>query len=190
MKFTKLFSLIIIPLSLFSCNLDNENSDIAEEIKIAESVIYNFKQYSVKKGKIQYIITADKAETFEEDDKTIIYNMTFSQFDKEKKEVATGKAEKVEYNVESENAIIDGDVIFTSKTEGVSVSSTWLDWNNEKKILKGKNDVPVKLEKESGTILEGKGFQAEVETKTISFSNGMKGVFVPENKKDDKDEEK
>ena len=183
----KVFILLFI-FTLFSCRIDKDESDIAEEIKIAESVIYNFEQYSIKKGKLQYKIKAEKAESFLKDEITIIHNMEFSQYDKEKKLVATGKAKRVEYSMDSENALIDGEVEFVSITEGVTVSSIWLDWDNEKKILKGKEDVAVILQKKSGTTLEGKGFEAQIETKTISFSNGMQGVFVPEDDEEKNDE--
>lgn len=191
MMFKKTLYILTLLGTLFSCDITGENTDVAEEIQIAETVIYDFRQVKVEKGRVLYEIEAERAETFAEEDMTKIYNMKFEQYDKDKELSAEGQATLVDYNIENENATVDGEMSFTSNTEGVTLTSSWLDWNNEKKTLTGKDDIPVRLEKKSGTVLEGRGFQAITDTKTVSFSNGMEGVFVPdkdEKESDDEDE--
>lgn len=171
---------------LMACDIDTDASP-AESIEIAETIVYELNQIKVEKGRVLYEIDAERAETYAAEDLTRIFNMEFTQYDKDGKVVAEGNASKVEYNVETENAVVDGEMQFASVTEGVTLVSSWLEWNNEKKTLTGKDDVPVRLEKESGTVLEGMGFQALTDTKTVSFSKGMKGVFVPDKKSENED---
>lgn len=177
---------LLFPFSFFfiiftlSCNVSGESGELAEEIKIAETVLNDFRQVKVKKGRPLYEIKAEKAETFSKENLMKLYNMEFVQFNKGKKNVSEGTAERVDFNIDSENAIANGNMEFKSLTEKVTVRSQWLRWENKEKILTGREDLPVELEKEGGTHLKGKGFKAVAETKTVTFSKGMKGIFVPE----------
>lgn len=162
-----------------SCDVSGENTDVAKEIKIAETVINDFTQVKIKHGRPLYEIKAQKAETFTQENNMRVYDVQFSQFDKNKEVASDGVATKVDFNKNSENATIEGYMRFHSKKEKVYLESQWLDWNNDKKRLTGKSDIPVKIEREDGTVLEGNGFTAITDSKTITFSNGMKGVFLP-----------
>lgn len=166
------------------CAVSGESGEVAEEIKIAETVLSNFRQVKVKKGRPLYEVKAEKAETFSKENLMKVYNMEMTQYGKENKIASKGIAERVDFNTDSENAVVSGNMEFKSLTEKVTLRSQWLRWENKEKILMGRDDIPVALEKEGGTHLEGKGFKAVTETKTITFSRGMKGVFVPEKAED------
>lgn len=179
-----LFFYFLILLTWLSCDVSGENTDVAQEIKIAETVINDFRQVKIKNGRPLYEIKAQKAETFIKENNMRVYGVEFSQFDKNQEVVSDGIATKVDFNTSSENATIEGYMRFHSKKEKVYIESQWLDWNNERKRLTGKSDIPVKIEKEDGTVLEGSGFSATTDNKTITFSNGMKGVFIPQKEKE------
>lgn len=185
----KVLNIFISAFFLFSCDVTGDNTDVAKEISIAETVIKDFRQVRVEKGRAVYEVNAKRAESFSEEQLTKIYDLVFKQFDKDEQVATEGTALQVDYNIETENATVNGEMDFHSLSEGVRLKSTWLEWENEKKTLTGKTDIPVRLEKDGGTILEGKGFKAYTDTKTVLFENGMWGIFIPEDNDDTTGEE-
>ncbi len=179
MKNTKFFIFSLI-LPLFACDITGDNTDVASEIKIAETVIYDFRQVKIEKGRPIYEVEGELGETFTKDQLMKITGVEFKQYDKEQVVTTEGTATSVNFKTDTENATLIGKMKFQSNTEGISLESEWLDWQNEEKILKGDTENPVRLKKDSGTILEGKGFRAYADTKTAYFDNGMTGVIIPE----------
>lgn len=170
----------LILFALFSCDVSGDNTDIATEIQIAETVIYDFRQVRIEKGRPVYEIRAKRGETFTGEQVMKVFDARFKQYDKERKIITEGTATQADYHIDSEDATLIGPMDFRSNTEKVRLQSTWLNWESETKIVSGNDNDAVRLEKENGTHLRGKGFKAYTETKTVYFNNGMTGVFIPE----------
>jgi len=75
-------------------------------------------------------------------------------------------------------AVPRADVIITNPTH----YAVALDWEREHRFARGGPDASVAVEKDDGSRIEGRGFEADFRTHTIRFTSGVSGTVVTEEK--------
>ena len=125
-------------------------------------------------------ITAESAETYRKKKETILSGITFIEYDNEGKIITTGTADSAIFFTDTEDAELKGGLYFYSSNEKAKVYSEYLYWNNEERVLIGKPEDTVRLERDSGSIISGKEFIANFKINEFVFNKSVTGVFVTE----------
>jgi len=183
------FAIFFFLFSLFiSCSLDYSSAIIAEDLseKVPETTLINFKQIKVENGKITRKVTAGSAENYTKTKQTIFLNLQFFDYNKNGEITTEGKADKVIFKTDSEDAEISGNIYFYSHTENTEIFAEILIWKNKEKILSSQPDKLVRLyRKKDNSFIMGKGFEADLRLKQIVFINGVTGRYSESKKQDE-----
>jgi LPS export ABC transporter protein LptC len=190
MEKNKARSLIVyfLPLLFFvGCSLDYSQAALPEDLseKVPETVLIKLKQTSVDNGRIKRMIEADKAENFTKAKQTVFENLHYIEYDVDGSRIVEGKANHAVYETESENAELSGSIWFHSYTEKTSIYAESLSWKNKEKLLTSKPEFLVRLVKEDGSQIQGRGFETDLRLKQIVFSQGVSGVYKEKEKMKD-----
>jgi len=163
---------------MFSCSVkyEDQNKEVVKSQEVPDTMMENFKLIKMKKNVPYVEVLAKKAEIFDSQNRTLLYNTEFIEYDGHKQNVVTrGKADIVEYFNDTENATLTGNLNFYSKKEEIEISGESILWNSDlKSIGSGENDLMF-LKKDDGSILEGYGFNADLKHSTFFFSGSVNG---------------
>jgi LPS export ABC transporter protein LptC len=183
-NFSFIYLVSLFFILFISCSLDYSPAMVAEDLseKVPETVLINFKQTKVENGKISRQVSASRAENYTKTKQTIFLNVQFLDYDKNGEIVTEGKADKVVYKTDTENAEIYGNIYFYSHTEKTEIFAETLIWKNKEKLLTSQPDKLVRVfKKEDNSFIQGRGFETDLRLKQIVFTNGVSGRYV-ENK--------
>lgn len=177
-----IFLPIVIIILLSCCSMDYEEASVAEDLSedIPNTVLFNVTHTIVNDGVPTYRIQAARAESYEKLNKTVLIDAYFQELNAEGEVITEGLADSIVFFTESEDAEMEGNIEFYSATEETYIEAEFLTWEHERKILKGREDSGVYLEKSTGSKVRGKGFEAELKEKSLRFTGDVEGVYVEE----------
>ena len=173
-------NLLFISFILRSCTHNYEDSVMDDEFseKTPESIVYNFKEVVIKEGKPSYILEADKAATYGETKSIVFTDLYFIEYNS-KGEVATeGACIEAEYFFNTDNIEFRKKMVLSGSEQGFFIEGEYLFWDNELRLLSGKGNTPVRIRDRDGSFIKGNGFLSSAETRSFSFSEGIKGKYV------------
>ena len=131
-----------------------------------------------KNGKLSLELEAARAETYGAAPKTILTDAHFIEYDDQGGKATEGRAQKVIYHTDTENAEISGSVNVHSASEKGEVSAESLSWTNKEKRLVAPPDERVTIRKDDGSSISGRGFQGDFRTRQVIFSGPVQGTYV------------
>lgn len=168
------------------CTFDYEEGRIAEDLDetVPETVLREFTQVRMYKGRPQYRVYGSRAETYGKKKETVAENVLFQEFGSEGEIVTEGSAERITYFTETENAELEGNLDFYSADEEAGIEGDYLYYNDEENTLSGKPEERIIMEKKDGSSLSGRGFAVNISEKEIRFSSGVEGIWVEEDEED------
>jgi len=177
---------LLIAVLFTSCKLNYKEADITETLadEIPNSILENFSQTVVENGNVSYFLSADYAETYNSKRVTYFDNIGFREYTAEGKTGTEGAAEKAVHYSDTDNIVFDGRIILNSESQNFVVKSDYLEWNNEKKILKSMDKTHVVIEQGEETKVEGYGFIADAQGKSFTFLENAAGRFVEDEETD------
>ncbi len=172
--------LLLSCLLAFGCSLDYRGVMVATTMpeNVPDTVLDDLTTTSVRGASAYFRIEAGHAETFGRKNETILTSVKFQEFDKNGKAVTEGSADRVVYHTDTRNAELSGNLKVYSSTEDAHVSADYLYWNDDDKTLQGRPGSVVVITKDSGSLIEGTGFSAEIRTRTVRFSGAVRGTWV------------
>jgi hypothetical protein len=91
---------------------------------------------------------------------------------------AEGRANSAVFHTDTESAELSGSVSFRSAHEGVTVTSGYLAWNGQTRVLGSRAETVTELKKDDGSGLSGSGFSADAARRTFAFHNRATGQYV------------
>jgi LPS export ABC transporter protein LptC len=180
--------ILFIPVFLFfaGCSLDYKSAFESEKLaeKIPETILINFKHIVVDDNKKVFQIEAERAMIFKKNKLTSLTNVHFYEYDYEGNIVTEGWADNARFFRDTENAEIWGDVYFYSAKEGAEIYTPSLTWEKETKILQSKPEELVRINKDDGSFIQGRGFMADLRRKSVSFLSNVWGKIVREDEEE------
>ena len=147
---------------------------------IPDSELEEFTYTIVRGGSPTYLLEADLAQFYQEREETHLEGLIFRELDTEGSLVTEGTADEAIYFTATENAELEGSLSFFSAIEEATINSDYLYWDAENKLLVGRADREVSIRSESGSGLDGVGFQADIRRRFVDFSGEVSGTFVPD----------
>ncbi|MCQ2603576.1 MAG: LPS export ABC transporter periplasmic protein LptC [Spirochaetia bacterium] len=176
--------IILAAVMCTGCSLNYEEADISDTFseQLPNSVLFNFSQTVVENRNISYSIAADRAALYDQQGITYFDNIIFREYDDKGQTGTEGAAEKAIYNTNNDNIIFDGKLIINAIKQDFIVRSDYIEWDNEKKIMKSLDNTKVSIEQGDGTRIEGTGFIADASGKSFTFLEKTEGKFIDEDK--------
>jgi hypothetical protein len=175
--YLQLFFLVFI---FASCSHDYKGTIIDEEIseKIPNVVMVNFKEVSVRKGKIAYIVKAKRAEMFDKQNLTSVKDLQFYEYGSDNSLAAEGEVSAADFYTDSENIVFKESFRIYSAAEEYYINGTNISWNNAEKKLVADDEDEVTIGKDSGSFIKGKGFYSYASDKSFGFTKGVEGHYI------------
>ncbi|HOX17864.1 MAG TPA: hypothetical protein PKW82_05355 [Spirochaetales bacterium] len=144
-----------------------------------ELLLTGARHRSIADGKVVFRVEAERAEIHESKGYTILFDARFVEYAKDGSVATEGRADRIRIDTATEDAEIEGNVVFTSAREKASFSTTRLAWNAAERRLAGGDDALVTVRTEDGTELRGAGFEADAARGTFLFGEDVAGSFTP-----------
>ena len=175
---------LTLTILIASCSIDYGDNSLPDKLleDVPDNILYDFIYTKNEDSHKSLSIYAHKAEIFEEKQQTILSGVVFQQFDNNSNITAEGKAEKGILFTSNDNVEISGEIVIYSSQEEAELATSYLFWNKDAKILEGKSDTGIKITRDSGTVISGKGFTGDMTTKTYSLNSDVTGEYVYDQK--------
>ena len=171
--------LALLCAALTSCSLDYEQLQMAEERdeSVPETVISDAEFTVVRTGARSFRISAERAETYPERQEQILSGLSFEELGAGGEVITTGRADRAVHETDTDDVTMSGNISFYSSEYEARVTTDYLHWNNEEKLLRGRDDGEVRLELDSGSVVEGTGFEADMRRSIARFAQSVQGVL-------------
>jgi LPS export ABC transporter protein LptC len=160
----------ILSILLFN-QCEKEVDDSKQEEQVPDIVLENFSLTETQKGKKLWTLNASLALVY---DDIINVESVAIQFCDEKQEVfSVMNAPGGLLNIKTRNILV-GDSVVVYTNDSTKLFTDSLFWQNDsQKIL---TNCPVKIYKQNGTVIEGKGLRADPYLKKIEIISETKGI--------------
>lgn len=167
---------------LTGCEFDYGDPVLAEDIDegIPDTELYELSHTRMDGAIPLFFIEAEHSAHFEKQGLTRFKNLRFEERDKEGALVTSGRADQGLMHVDSGDIEISGNLHFFYARETLRIEADYLYWSDEEKSLTGQEGEPVRLSKENGTYLQGRGFTADLRRRSVHFSRGVEGAWFAE----------
>lgn len=174
---TKTFGFFLLFIVITGCSLDYDSS-VTESLdeSIPTSRLYGVKRVQVQEGQPKVTFEAEEAVVWEKREETELFDFVFNEFGEQRDIITRGEADYLiitDYN----DAEIEGNIYGYSVRNEASVEADNLKWTDEKRLLSSRDESVVSIEMDNGSLLEGRGFNADLYTNTTTFSSGIGGVL-------------
>jgi LPS export ABC transporter protein LptC len=161
------------------CSLDYQLADDAKTAEgIPDTVAIGLVHKVHRGGRLSLQLEASRAETYNATNTTILSQAHFVEYDGEGATATEGKADKVVFHSDTENAEISGSVRVRSSSESGDVSAQSLAWLNKEKKLTAPADDKVTISRDDGTFITGRGFVGDFRSRQVTFSGPVEGRYV------------
>ncbi len=173
---------MVLTFFVLSCSLDYRSEFESEKLKeqIPDTILINFKHIVVEDNKKIFQIEAKQAMIFNKNRETVLKDIHFMEFDKTGEIVTEGFADNARFHSDTENAEIWGSVYFYSAREGAGLTTDSLSWDKDSRVLKADPEDLVRIDKDDGSFIQGKGFMADMRRKSVLFMSQVWGEIVRE----------
>jgi LPS export ABC transporter protein LptC len=140
----------------------------------------NVEYVRVRDGDPVVRFRAQLAERYENRQTMELQNFSFEQFYAHGDEVnATGRAGSALVELESGNIQLENSIIISVDSEDITIETENLSWEDEKRILAGRDeDTVVDIQRSDGTLFSGRGFTADARSRTWAFNGGVEGIYI------------
>ncbi|MDR0598177.1 MAG: LPS export ABC transporter periplasmic protein LptC, partial [Treponema sp.] len=189
-KTGKLFLAFCLAVFVFGrCTFDYGDA-VSENDDQADIVMENVEYVRIRDGDPVVRFRAQQAERYETRQTMELQNFSFEQFYDHGNEVnATGSAGSGLVNLDSGNIQLERSIIIAVDSEDITIETDRLSWEDEKRILAGSDEHTVDIQRSDGTVFSGRGFSADVRSRTWAFAGGVEGSYVDTEEDDEGEEE-
>ena len=165
---------------LASCSLDYESARLEAQLpeKLPDTVATDLVHRVVKNSRTALEVTADRAETWDAQHRTVLDAVSFVEYDQAGAMAVEGSAGRVVFHTDTEDAEISGRVRVHSAVEAADIETEELAWKSKPRLLTAPDHDRVVITKDDGSRLEGTGFVGDFRRREIVFNGPVKGTYV------------
>jgi LPS export ABC transporter protein LptC len=175
---------------VISCSLDY-GAALGEDLdeRIPDTVIFNFVHTIVENGSPRFRLSAQRAEAFRSARTLKLVGVVFVEYDPVVPMpnggrsmavpvvAAEGRADSAVFNTETESADLTGNVRVRSARDGVAVSSAFIRWDGEARLLEGPSESVTTIQDDDGSRVSGAGFKADAARRSFEFTERATGSY-------------
>ena len=165
---------------LASCSLDYEGSSLEEGMpeRLPDTVATGLVHRVVKNSRTVLELTADRAETWDAQHRTVIDGASFVEYDQAGTMAVEGSAGRVVFHTDTEDAEISGRVRVYSAREEAGIETEALAWQSKPRLLTAPVHDRVIISSDDGSRLEGTGFVGDFRRREFVFTGPVQGTYV------------
>jgi len=181
--------MLLVAALVFACSLDyRENAEVNE---LAESIpqlsFKNFIHTSVEGTRLTFQLEAQTAQLFNKKKITVLKGVRFIKYNSDGKPSLEGQADKAIIYNETENAEIEGNIIFYIYSEKITFYADDLQWDSKAKLLTSNSGKIVKITKDDGSFIQGSYFISDGRRRTLSYEGPVYGRYFFDEENSDKE---
>ena len=165
---------------LASCSLDYEGASLEEGMpeRLPDTVATGLVHRVVKNSRTVLELTADRAETWDAQHRTVIDGASFVEYDQAGTMAVEGSAGRVVFHTDTEDAEISGRVRVYSAREEAGIETEALAWQSKPRLLTAPVHDRVIISSDDGSRLEGTGFVGDFRRREFTFTGPVQGTYV------------
>ena len=165
---------------LSSCSLDYESTLLDERAAegLPDTVATGIVHRVVKNSRTLLELTADRAETWDAQHRTVIDGASFVEYDQAGTMAVEGSAGRVVFHTDTEDAEISGRVRVYSALEEAGIETEALAWKSKPRLLTAPAHDRVIISSDNGSRLEGTGFVGDFRRREFAFTGPVQGTYV------------
>jgi LPS export ABC transporter protein LptC len=173
---------VVLCLLLAGCSLDYRPLQGAEQLReeTPDAILINFTHTVVSGGALVRTLQAERAEIYDRKKETHLQKVYWVEYDEDGGLLSEAWADRAVWRPEREEAEVYGNIRLHSFEDRAWIHAQSLFWAGEGRVLTSRPEEPVVLEKENGSRVEGKGFQADFRRRRIEFAFQVQGTYVSE----------
>ena len=173
-------SCLIFAVLLTACSFDYGAGDGLEDEK-PDIVMENIEYARVRGGSLLARFQAEHAERWENRQVMQLRTFTFEQMEDQGETVnVEGSAGAAEVQLGSGDIVLSGGVKVSIESEDIIINTSRLEWKDNEKALSAGEENEVEVQRSDGTNFTGRGFSADIRSRTWSFSGYVEGTYVEE----------
>jgi LPS export ABC transporter protein LptC len=167
-------------LLLGGCSLDYNPARLEEEIaaEVPDTVLTDFRHTIMSGDQAWVVLEAQRAESYEKRKEIVLTQVRFREYDAKGELVSEALADRAVFHTDSENASADGSITIRSPKEKASLSADSFVWTRQGRTLEADPQASVRLDKEDGSYVEGRGFRADFRRRRVEFTRRAQGRYV------------
>ena len=174
-------------LLLAACSFDygEGQGDMDEKPDI---VMENIEYVRVRGGNVLARFQAEHAERWEERQTMELRNFTFEQMEDQGEKVnVEGNATTAKVQLDSGDISLSGGVWINIESEDITLSTEELEWKDKEKTIYCGVDDEVDVGRSDGTSFTGRGFSADIRSRTWVFTGEVKRTYVEKDEEEDEE---
>ena len=171
-----------------ACSLDYGES-LAENLDegVPDTVVFGFSHTVVENGSPRFRIEAGRGESYQSRNLMKLDAVRFIEYADDGSGTTEGRAGSADFYTDTESAELSGDVRFYDASEGVTITSGYLKWDGEARLLESRAETITTISDDDGTRLSGSGFSADAARRSFTFGNRADGRYVEPVRQDDRE---
>ncbi len=149
--------------------------------------MHEFEYVKVENDELRVRLQGERGERWEEEERLAVSQARFAQYGEDPDiPAASGRAGQASVSLKTGNMILSGGVQLYLEEEGTIIETGELQWFDESKVLISPDNSWVLLKDEDGSLLSGRGFGADIRSRSWEFAGEIKGSYILEdsNKED------
>ena len=166
--------------ALASCSLDYDSAlfDDPATGQLPDTVATDLVHRVVRNSRTSLEVTADRAETWDAQHRTVIDGASFVEYDQAGTMAVEGSAGRVVFHTDTEDAEISGRVRVYSAREEAGIETEALAWKSKPRLLTAPVHDRVIISSDNGSRLEGTGFVGDFRRREFVFTGPVQGTYV------------
>jgi LPS export ABC transporter protein LptC len=162
-----------------ACSFDYGNSAVAAANEEPSATFVDFKHTVYSQGTKILELSANRAESYDADSKTLLFGVSFTEYDRSTGKVSTrGSADEATFYNATESAEFYGSIHIESVSNNAVLTAEHLSWNGKDKLLSSGLDRDVEIQRGDGSWVRGAGFLANARRRSFSFKGSVEGAVV------------
>ncbi|HKL59766.1 MAG TPA: LPS export ABC transporter periplasmic protein LptC [Sphaerochaeta sp.] len=170
--------LALLVLSLSSCSMERDIPLSSKSYEYPDISLTEATYILGRSGESPLTITASEIAIYEKTNQAQIKGLQFSQLDKEKNPVLSGRADSASVNTETYDARLFGNILVTQEEEDFTIEAEQLLWLHDEQVIQSTEGNPVRIVFDGGQTLEGSGFKGNLKSGTYEFTQPTQGVLI------------
>lgn len=171
-----------IALLTASCTIDYESALVLDERPedIPQTILTMARLTIQRQDQREFRVAAGRVESYPELEEQRFWDFVFEEYDLEGELVASGRADYAVYDDATDDVELEGNITFRSVTEGITVAAEALSWKDDTRTLSAGEGLMIRVDRDSGSWIEGTGFSADFRRSVVEFRGAVVGEIVTE----------
>ncbi len=171
------FAILFVLILINSCSFDYSDAEVEGERNesVPQVEIENARMVIERDNRLE--LTAAWIASFPEERIQRFRDLRFTEYGPDGDVRVSGEADEGILYFDTEDVELRGSIRFYSRIEEAELSTEFLYWENDARILRGDDDETVHILRDDGSELSGAGLTVDGRRNSVELSAGVRGVF-------------